>query len=114
LLDACSSSAALKRAGIDDFIFHDLRHPLVSHFVMRGRDLKALQENLGHTTLNMTMNYAHLTQGHKKEAINRLNGLTTKKLIVKKRSVFQKPKMLLSVKLLIILEPTCGIEPQTC
>jgi integrase len=74
-----SFSAALKRAGIDDFTFHDLRHTFSSHFVMRGGDLKALQEILGHTTLTMTMKYAHLAQGHKKEAINRLNGLTTKK-----------------------------------
>ena len=46
---------------------------------MRGGDLKALQEILGHTTLTMTMKYAHLAPGHKQEAINRLNGLTTKK-----------------------------------
>lgn len=71
--------AALKRAGIDDFRFHDLRHSFSSHFVMRGGDLKALQEILGHTTLTMTMKYAHLAPGHKRQAINRLNGLTTKK-----------------------------------
>jgi len=46
---------------------------------MRGGDLKALQEILGHTTLTMTMKYAHLAPGHKRQAINRLNGLTTKK-----------------------------------
>ena len=86
----CSISAALKGAGIDDFIFHDLRNPLVSHLVMRGRDLKALQENLGHTTLNMTMNYAHLTQGHKKEMINRLNGLTTNKADSQKTVTFSE------------------------
>ena len=62
----------------------------MSHFVRRGRDLKALQENLGHTTLNMTMNYAHLTQGHKKEMINRLNGLTTNKADSQKTVTFSE------------------------
>jgi len=71
-------NAALKRAGIDNFKFHDLRHTFASHFVMRGGSLKALQEILGHKTLTMTMRYAHLAQDHKKEAINLLNGLTTK------------------------------------
>lgn len=71
--------AAVRRAGVVDFRFHDLRHTFASHFVMRGGDLKALQEILGHTTLNMTMKYAHLAQGHKREAINLMNGLTTKK-----------------------------------
>ena len=71
-------NAALRRAGIEDCTFHDLRHTFASHFVMRGGSLKALQEILGHKTLTMTMRYAHLAQDHKKEAINLLNGLTAK------------------------------------
>jgi len=45
---------------------------------MRGGDLKALQEILGHTTLTMTMKYAHLAPEHKKKAVNLLNGLTSR------------------------------------
>jgi hypothetical protein len=44
---------------------------------MRGGDLKALQEILGHTTLIMTQKYAHLSQSHKQQAMNLLNGLTS-------------------------------------
>jgi integrase len=69
-------NAALKRANIEDFTFHDLRHTFASHFVMRGGSLKALQEILGHTSLTMTMKYAHLAQEHKRAEINLLNGLT--------------------------------------
>jgi len=83
-------TAALKRAGIYDFTFRDLRHTFASHFVMRAGDLKALQEILGHTTLTMTMKYAHLAQSHKKKAINRLNGLTTKKADGHKMVTFSK------------------------
>ena len=60
-------NAAVRRAGIEDFHFHDLRHTFASHFVMRGGDLTTLQEILGHTTLTMTMKYVHLTPGLKKK-----------------------------------------------
>jgi integrase len=69
-------NAALRRAGIRDFKFHDLRHTFASHFVMRGGSLKELQEILGHETMTMTLRYAHLSPEHKKKAVNLLNGLT--------------------------------------
>jgi len=72
-----SFDASLRRAGIKDFRFHDLRHTFASHFVMRGGSLKDLQEILGHATMTMTLRYAHLSQEHKKKAVNLLTGLTT-------------------------------------
>ncbi|MFC1866582.1 tyrosine-type recombinase/integrase [Thermodesulfobacteriota bacterium] len=68
---------ALKRAGIEDFHFHDLRHTFASHVIMRGGSLKDVQELLGHKTMTMTLRYSHLSQEHKKKAVNLLNGLTT-------------------------------------
>ena len=68
--------AALKRAGIEDFRFHDLRHTFASHVIMRGGSMKDVQELLGHKTMTMTLRYAHLSQEHKKIAVNLLNGLT--------------------------------------
>ncbi|MBW2065002.1 MAG: site-specific integrase [Deltaproteobacteria bacterium] len=67
---------ALRRAGIEDFKFHDLRHTFASHVLMRGGTLKDVQELLGHKTMTMTLRYAHLSQEHKKKAVNLLNGLT--------------------------------------
>jgi integrase len=67
---------ALKNAGIENFKFHDLRHTFASHAVMRGASLKEVQELLGHKSMTMTMRYAHLSQEHKKKAVNLLNGLT--------------------------------------
>jgi len=69
-------NAAVKRAGIKDFRFKDLRHTFASHMVMRGASMKEIQELMGHKTMNMTMRYAHLSQEHKKKAVNLLNGLT--------------------------------------
>jgi integrase len=71
-------NAALRRAGIEDCRFHDLRHTFASHFIMRGGDLKSLQELLGHADIKTTMRYAHLSKAHKEKAVNLLNGLTAK------------------------------------
>lgn len=76
-----SFKAALRRAGIEDCRFHDLRHTFASHFIKRRGSLKDLQELLGHKTLTMTMRYAYLSQEHKKKASNLLNGLTALKMV---------------------------------
>jgi hypothetical protein len=44
---------------------------------MRGASLKEVQELLGRKNISMTMRYAHLSQEHKKQAVNLLNGLTS-------------------------------------
>jgi site-specific recombinase XerD len=61
---------ALRRAGIKDLKFHDLRHTFASHLVMAGCDLKTVQELLGHKTIAMTLRYSHLSPAHKVKAVN--------------------------------------------
>ena len=80
---------ACRRAGIVNFRFHDLRHTFASHFIMRGGDLKALQEILGHSDIKTTMRYAHLSKAHKAKAINLLCGLTSSKTVDVKSSKSQ-------------------------
>ena len=41
---------------------------------------KDVQEIHGHKTMTMTLRYAHLSQEHKKKAVNLLNRLTASKL----------------------------------
>jgi len=43
---------------------------------MWGGDLKDVQELLGHKSMSMTLRYSHLSQEHKKRAVNLLNRLT--------------------------------------
>ena len=71
-----SFKKAVEDAEIDDFHFHDLRHTFASQLLLKGGSLKDVQELLGHKDIKMTMRYAHLTQEHKKKAVNLLNGLT--------------------------------------
>jgi integrase len=79
-----SFQGAVRRAGIHDFKFHDLRHTFASQLIMKGGSLKEVQEILGHKSMTMTMRYAHLSQEKKKEAVNLLNGLTSGVSEVKK------------------------------
>ena len=65
-----SFEAAVRRAGITDFRFHDLRHTCASWLVMAGADLVSVQKQLGHTTIGTTMRYAHLSPGHLKKSSN--------------------------------------------
>jgi site-specific recombinase XerC len=44
-----------------------------SHLVMRGVALKAVQELLGHATIDMTMRYAHLGPDVKRDAVHVLD-----------------------------------------
>jgi site-specific recombinase XerD len=49
--------------------FHVLRHTLSSRFVMNGGNILTLRKILGHTSLAMTMRYAHLTPDHLQDAL---------------------------------------------
>ena len=62
---------AVAAAGLGDLRFHDLRHHFASWFVMRGGQLQALKEILGHASLTMTMRYAHLVPGHLRAEVDK-------------------------------------------
>lgn len=64
-----SFKAALSKSGITEFRFHDLRHTFASQLAMNGVDLNTVRELLGHTSLQMTLRYAHLSLDHKKNAV---------------------------------------------
>jgi site-specific recombinase XerD len=66
--------SAAKKAGIDDFHWHDLRHTFASRLVMAGVDLRTVQELLGHKSILMTMRYAHLSPDHRQAAAEKIGG----------------------------------------
>jgi integrase len=70
-----SFHSALKRAGIDQFRFHDLRHSFASHLAMRGVPLETIGVLLGHKDPKMTKRYAHLSPASLKAAVTTLQDL---------------------------------------
>lgn len=57
---------------------HVLRHSFASHFMMNGGNILTLQKIMGHSTINMTMRYAHLSPDHLLDAL-KLNPLAIQK-----------------------------------
>ncbi len=55
---------ALKRCGIEDFRWHDLRHTWASWHAQNGTPLFVLQELGGWESSEMVRRYAHLSVGH--------------------------------------------------
>jgi site-specific recombinase XerD len=51
---------AIRKAGIANFHWHDLRHTFASRLTMAGVGLRATQDALGHKSVAMTVRYSHL------------------------------------------------------
>jgi len=60
------------QAGVPDFTWHCLRHTFASRLVMRGVDLRTVQDLMGHKSIVTTMRYAHLAPQHQADAVERL------------------------------------------
>lgn len=54
---------------------HVLRHTFASHFMMNGGNILILKDILGHSTIEMTMRYAHFAPSHLESAVT-LNPLS--------------------------------------
>ena len=61
---------ALKDAGITDFRFHDLRHTFATYALLNSKDLRAVQETLGHQRVSTTQKYAHVLTRQKRNVID--------------------------------------------
>ena len=72
----CNTKAwkkALKRAGVENFRWHDLRHTWASWHVQNGTSLQELQQLGGWSSFEMVLRYAHLSSDHLREAAARVS-----------------------------------------
>ncbi len=62
---------ACKRADINNFVWHDLRHSAASYMAMGGATQGELMAILGHRSPAMTRRYAHYSQDHLRNMLER-------------------------------------------
>lgn len=64
---------AIKKSGIKNFRFHDLRHTTASYLAMSGKGLHDIATLLGHKDLQVTRRYSHLSNDYKAKMVSELN-----------------------------------------
>ncbi len=90
----------VKRAGLENVRFHDLRHTFASLMLLRGAKPKVISEALGHASVAFTMDtYSHIIEGMQEDAMALLDGV----IPAGKNGVFQKNNANLTPKVDIIL-----------
>ncbi len=68
----------LKRAGLPDMRFHDLRHTAAMLMLGSGEHPKVVQETLGHSTIGIAMDtYSHMLPTMQRDAADRMGKLLT-------------------------------------
>lgn len=82
--------SALKRAGIEGFRFHDLRHTWASWLIQAGVPLSALQEMGGWESIEMVKRYAHLSPIHLQEHAKNIDEILSVQVTNMARKIIQQ------------------------
>ncbi len=64
---------ALKKANIENFKYHDLRHTAASYLTMNSASPIEVAEMLGHKSLQMVSRYSHLSDSHTTNVARSMN-----------------------------------------
>ena len=68
--------ALVKRSGLPDQRFHDLRHCAASYMLALGESPRVVMDFLGHSHISMTLNtYSHVIPSLQRAAADRLGAL---------------------------------------
>lgn len=79
-------SQACKKAEISGVTWHTLRHTFASRLVNRGTDIVTVKELLGHSTVTVTMRYAHTNMDSKRDAVQNLTSKCDKSVTITPKS----------------------------
>jgi integrase len=74
-------STAIKRAKIDNFRFHDLRHTFATRLAQAGVDIYTIAKLMGHKDIRMTQRYAHHCPESLRSGVNILDNLNSQKAV---------------------------------
>jgi len=75
----------LKKTGLPDIAFHDLRHTFATIMLFEwGTSPRTVQEMMGHASIKITMDiYSHVMPNHQADEIRRLERLFSKRAAVR-------------------------------
>jgi integrase len=75
-----SHGRARELAGLPELHFHDLRHTFASRAAMSGCDLATLSSLLGHSRVQMSMRYTHVSAPHQANAVAKLDAFNQRQI----------------------------------
>ena len=66
---------ALNDAKVDNFCFHDLRHTFATYTLLATKNVRLVQQLLGHRNITQTQKYTHILFDEKIQAVNLLGSM---------------------------------------
>jgi len=63
--------SAVKRAGIGEFVYHELRHCFLTHLIMATKNIQLAADIAGHSSIWITQRYTHLLDSFKAEEMKK-------------------------------------------
>jgi len=84
--------SCLKKAGLRQVRFHDLRHTFASWLIGNGESLAYVKDQMGHHSIQIPVDtYGHLIPGANREAVNRLAEMVENPQPIIRNSNLQPP-----------------------